>query len=228
MLALLGSGEYLPAIDPIDSYLINQLPDPPRVVCLATAAGQEGPASYNNWLQKGVDHFTRLGAQVTPLPVIDIDSAHNHDYATIIRQANFVYLSGGHPGYLATTLAQSPVWDAILSVHHAGGVVAGCSAGAMIMGTQIWGPGGQSAGFGLLPNTVIIPHFNEFPAMLARIMRLFQRSSLTMIGIDGYTALLVANGRYHTLGRHHVTIFNQTGSHKHPAGPIPANLFPSP
>ena len=43
MLALVGSGEYLPGVDPIDRYLLSQLKDPPRVVCLPTAAGTEGP-----------------------------------------------------------------------------------------------------------------------------------------------------------------------------------------
>ena len=42
MLALVGSGEYLPPMDPVDRILLSRLPGPPRVVCLPTAAGTEG------------------------------------------------------------------------------------------------------------------------------------------------------------------------------------------
>ena len=42
MLALVGSGEYLPRMEPVDRRLLASLPDAPRVVCLPTAAGTEG------------------------------------------------------------------------------------------------------------------------------------------------------------------------------------------
>ena len=39
MLALVGSGEYLPTIAPLDCALIRRLAAPVRMVCLPTAAG---------------------------------------------------------------------------------------------------------------------------------------------------------------------------------------------
>jgi len=41
MLALVGSGEYLPTMEPVDRQLIARLDAAPSVVCLPTAAGQE-------------------------------------------------------------------------------------------------------------------------------------------------------------------------------------------
>jgi cyanophycinase len=175
-------------------------------------------------MQKGVDHFTRLGVAVTAVPVTNHDTAQNHAFASTIRQANFVYLSGGNPGYLHESLDNTPVWDAILSVHQRGGVVAGCSAGAMIMGERIAGPGGNRAGFNLLPGAIIMPHFDEFPGMVSRIMRMLTDRSLTMIGIDGRTALVVENGRFEVLGQKQVTFFTKNGTQKFSQGILPAGL----
>lgn len=225
MFVLVGSGEYLPTVDQIDQTLLSRLSAPGRVVCLPTAAGREGEAMVNSWMDRGVAHFTRLGAQATAVPVIDAVTAQNESYAATIRAANFVYLSGGHPGYLAETLSDTAVWQAILDVHQQGGIVAGCSAGAMIMGERIAGPGGNRDGFGLLPGTIIMPHFDEIPGMLSRVVRLFSDHSLTMVGIDGQTALVVNNGQYEVLGRKQVTVFGSQGTNKYRAGPLPAELF---
>ena len=77
MLALVGSGEYLPPIAPLDRALINRLAAPVRVVCLPTAAGTEGPERIAYWSRLGVKHFSGLGVQVQALPVIDRASARS-------------------------------------------------------------------------------------------------------------------------------------------------------
>ena len=116
MLALVGSGEYLPAMEPVDLYLISKLRKPPRVACLPTAAGKEGPERIAYWSRLGVDHYTRLGVCVESLPVIDRASANDKGLADAIAAANLVYLSGGKPDYLYRTLEGSLAWEAILSV----------------------------------------------------------------------------------------------------------------
>ncbi len=49
LIALVGSGEYLPVMEDVDRYLLDSLNlngRKPRVVCLPTAAGRKGtPAS---------------------------------------------------------------------------------------------------------------------------------------------------------------------------------------
>ena len=71
MLALVGSGEYLPAMEAVDRTLLDRLPEAPRVVCLPTAAGTEGPERIAYWSRLGVEHFTRLDAQAEAVPVVD-------------------------------------------------------------------------------------------------------------------------------------------------------------
>ena len=79
LIALLGSGEYLPVMDDVDRHLLANCGASgrkPRVVCLPTAAGREGDASVSRWSNMGIDHFTRLGADVQAVPVIDDLGVH--------------------------------------------------------------------------------------------------------------------------------------------------------
>ena len=48
LIALVGAGEYLPVMEDVDRYLLSSVNSKmPRVVCLPTAAGQEGDDSVN-------------------------------------------------------------------------------------------------------------------------------------------------------------------------------------
>ena len=68
LIALVGAGEYLPVMDDIDRYLLASIQTDgrtPRVICLPTAAGQEGDESVGRWSQMGEKHFQALGAKVS-------------------------------------------------------------------------------------------------------------------------------------------------------------------
>ncbi len=222
MLALVGSGEYLPPMEPVDRELFGRLPGTPRVVCLPTAAGTEGAERIAYWSRLGVEHFTRLGVQVQAVPVVDRDTAHDPALVAAISGANFVYLSGGKPDYLYQTLAGTLAWDAILTVLAGGGLLAGCSAGAMILGEKFFGFPGWKPGFNFLPGATVIPHFDEIPEALLKSMRLLTGKGLTVLGIDGYTALLRTGARYEVVGRGGVTLWNRTGKTRYLSGPLPA------
>jgi cyanophycinase len=225
MLSLTGSGEYLPRMEEVDRELIRRLPEPARVVCLPTAAGTEGPQRIGYWSKLGVDHFSRLGAQVEALPVIDRTSANDPGLAAAISKASFVYLSGGKPNYLYDTLAGSRAWEAIRAVLEQGGVLAGCSAGAMIMGEKFYGFPGLKNGFNFLPGATVVPHFDEVSQAWLQPIRLAVGNKLTLLGIDGYTALVQSesNGevKYDVLGFGGVTIWNGKGKTRYTKGPMP-------
>jgi cyanophycinase len=225
MLALVGSGEYLPAMENVDCYLISKLRKPPRVVCLPTAAGREGSARIAYWSRLGVDHFTRLGVRVESLPVIDRESANDVLLAETIAAANFVYLSGGKPDYLYDTLKGSLSWKAIQSVLADGGILAGCSAGAMIMGQKFYGFPGLKPGFNFLPGVTVIPHYDEIPERMIKPVRLLTSNSLTMIGIEGNTALVTCGEQYEVAGSGGITVWNRLGKTRYTRGPLPAAIF---
>jgi cyanophycinase len=214
-LALVGSGEYLPPMERVDRYLIGCLNSEPSIVCLPTAAGTEGPERVRYWSELGVSHFNRLGVNVKALPIIDRVSADDETLIQPIREANFVYLSGGKPDYLYKTFNGSLAWKAIQEVLSNGGVLAGCSAGAMIMGESIPSfPGSQKA-FGLLPGTVIAPHFDEIPAWLLSSIRLLAGRRLTLVGVEGNTALVVRDGLYDVVGTGGVTLWKGNRRHRY-------------
>ena len=224
MLALVGSGEYLPGMDLVDEELLRRLPEPARVVCLPTAAGTEGDEIINSWANKGVAHFRRLGAEVEALPVVDRATAQDQTFAQRIASANFVYLSGGKPAYLYQSLVETPVWSAIVSVHQRGGIVAGCSAGAMIMGEKIMGLPKMSVGLALLPRSLIVPHFDEFPGILSRIIHLLTGTELTLFGVDGYTALVTDGQQFDVLGTGGVTVWHHRQHQRYTPGLIPDRI----
>jgi len=222
-------------MEAVDRRLFEMLAAPPCVVCLPTAAGQEGPGRVAYWSQLGRAHFTRLGVQVQALPDIDRASACDERWADCIRQANFIYLSGGKPAYLHTTLAETPVWRAILAVERAGGVLAGCSAGAMILGDRLPGFLHWQAAFGLLPGAVIIPHYDELSPAFRRLVEKALPKGRFLVGIEGDTALVVEPDRHIALGQRGVTIYSP-GGHQQYGGrsrytdgqaiPWPAGVLP--
>lgn len=221
MLALVGSGEYLPSMEKVDRELASRLPEPPRVVCLPTAAGTEGIERIRYWSHLGVEHFTRLGFSVKALPIVDRPSANEPALAKEISQANFVYLSGGRPDYLYNTLKDSLSWEAIRAVLAKGGLLAGCSAGAMILGDKFFGFPGWKTGFNFLPGVTVIPHFDEIPEFMLKPVRRLISNRLTVVGIEANTALVVENGHYTVLGSGGVTVWNAAVKIRYTPGEAP-------
>ncbi len=221
MLALVGSGEYLEGMQAVDRQLLGRLVQPARVACLPTAAGQERSERILYWSRLGVEHFTGLGAQVQALPVIDRRSANEPHWAEEISRSNFVYLSGGTPAYLHHTLQDSLVWSAIQDVLAKGGILAGCSAGAMVLGEIYFGFPGWKPGFNLLPGATIIPHFEEIPAVMLKPARLLAGRKVTILGIEGSTALVLDGQQAEVLGRGGVTVWNGSGRQRYTAGQAP-------
>lgn len=218
--ALVGSGEYLPGMDPVDRTLLGRLSGTPRVAVLPTASAPDGLGVPERWTKMGVEHFTRLGAEVEPVMLLDREDAENPAIAEQIATANFVYFSGGKPRYLLETLQGTAAWRAVMRIYEAGGVVAGCSAGAMVMGgsifeiPQIWH---TRPALGLVPGIIVIPHFDEWPSRFAVVTSNVQRGT-TIVGIDGMTALVQADGQHTVLGRGGVTVFTEKSKMRYTAG----------
>ncbi|HEV2235498.1 MAG TPA: Type 1 glutamine amidotransferase-like domain-containing protein [Ktedonobacterales bacterium] len=205
--ALVGAGEFLPAIGQVDAMLLARLPAAPRVVILPTASAPDGRPIFDRWAQRGVEHFTNLGATAEALPLLTRADAELPALAGRIAAAHLIYLSGGTPRYLVETLQNTAAWRAITSAHAAGAVVMGCSAGAMALaGTVIDFPHGwaTSPALGLVPGLVVVPHFDEIPHLLAGLAGRF--GGETVVGIDGSTALVGTAGAWQTLGIGTVTV----------------------
>lgn len=214
-LALAGSGEFLPGMASVDSILLHELAPPRRVVIVPTASAPDGPGVPERWGRMGVDHFTILGAKAETVLALTRADAESADLAARIAAANFIYLSGGKPHYLVDTLRDTACWRAIVSVFAAGGVVAGCSAGAMALAgvmvgfprmadfPRVWS---TVPGLGLARDLAVIPHFDEMPGLLAGPMRWAMRG-ITVVGIPGSTCLVGRPGRWRAMGMGKVAVF---------------------
>ncbi len=116
----------------------------------------------------------------------------------------------------------SLVWQAILAVLARGGLLAGCSAGAMILGERFFAFPGWKHGFAFLRGATIIPHFDEIPQSMLRPMRQVAGKDLTILGIEGNTALVQTMAGYEVLGSGGVTVWNGGGKTRYTAGPLPS------
>ena len=230
LIALVGSGEYLPVVDEIDRFLLAHCGadgHTPRVACLPTAAGQEGEQSWGRWMRMGEEHFRRLGAEVSALPVIDRASANDPAHASILEAADLIYFSGGNPLYLFETLNGSRCWEAAQKAWERGAVYAGCSAGAMILGQEI--PNFRAAAltnvraFGLLPVRMIFPHFDRWKVVRGAILNPLRRrlgADDYALGVDEETALVGRPGvsEWTVLGRQTVSVITKAGVRVYKSG----------
>ena len=219
-LALVGSGEFLPPIEPLDRALLERVQGTPRVVVLPTASAPDGPGVPERWASMGVAHFTRLGASVESVALLTREEAQSSALASRVAEANFVYFSGGKPRYLVETLRETACWQAIRDVFQSGGVVAGCSAGAMaLVGRLVNFPDlwHTSAALGLGPNVVVIPHFDELPKWLAGAPRRLGGRT-TVVGVEGSTGLVGAGLDWEVIGLKAVTVFAHGTSSRYAAG----------
>ncbi len=224
LIALVGSGEYLPVMEDVDRYLLKSLNITgckPRVVCLPTAAGREGDRRIDHWSSMGVEHFEKLGAEVVALPIIDRDAANNEQFESVLEHADMIYFSGGDPGYLYQTMRDTCAWKAAQRAWQRGAVYAGCSAGAMILAKRMpsFRLSGTQAGFGIVPAEYIVPHFNAIPGILKPMLFALQKqlkNGQRLIGIDEDTALVGSlGGEWKVMGKSNVHIYTLGGSAKH-------------
>ncbi len=203
-LALVGSGEYLPEMAALDGELLAGRPA--RFVQLATAAVPDGPAVVARWHALGRTQAERLGVRATILPVATRADARDPEIVAAVAGAGLIYLSGGHPGFLADTLRATPLWAAIVAAWRAGAALAGCSAGAMALAARV--PAvrtpAETAGLALLPHLRVIPHYDAFaarrPELVARL-RTGDEPGVTVVGIDELTALVGGPEHFRVEGR---------------------------
>ncbi|TMC46476.1 MAG: hypothetical protein E6J20_21025 [Chloroflexi bacterium] len=218
-IALVGSGEFLDGMVPVDRELLRGRT--PRAVHLPTAAAQEGDASIGRWVRMGQRHFRRLGVPCTPLLVLERADADDPVVAAEILGAGLVYLSGGDPGYLASTLQDTRAGEAIVRAWEGGAAVAGCSAGAMALVERVPDVRRPEVpvvpGLGLVHGMAVIPHFDRFkewrPNALTGILEMVG-PGVRVVGIDEDTALIGGDAGWTVWGRQRAWLISPDGSRR--------------
>ncbi len=231
-LALVGSGEYTPAMDVVDRHLLEQCAGR-TVLLIATACAPEGLDVMERWEQMGSAHFARLGVDASPLRIRDADDANRPEIAARIAEADFVWFSGGRAGYLAQAFHETAAWRALANANARGAVVAGASGGLGVLNPHLAGlptgqaglpASGQSAEGSALPNGLglaapirAMAHFDRMEARrpdMVDQMRSRLVPGQVLIGVDEDTGCIWTSGAWVAMGRARVNVFGPHGERK--------------
>lgn len=178
------------------------------ICILPTAAAADN--NHQRAGRNGVRWFQSLGAKnAFTVDVIDSKSANDDSLAASIRNSRLIYLLGGFPRYLGETLANSICWQAALSAYADGAVIAGSSAGAMVLCEHYYDPYEKKLlnGLSLIPNACVLPHHNNFGKAWAKHLAETLPNS-TLIGIDEQTGMLRdEKGEWQVYGAGEVTLY---------------------
>lgn len=182
------------------------------VCIIPTAAAPDN--NHKRAGSNGVRWFQSLGAKkVFSVDVIDSTTANDESLAASIRTSRLIYLLGGFPRFLGETLANSGCWQAALAAYQQGAVIAGSSAGAMVLCGHYYDPYEKKLlpGLGLIPNSCVLPHHDNFGKSWAKQLAEMLPDSI-LIGIDERTGMVNdMNGGWQVYGAGEVTLY-RTGS----------------
>jgi cyanophycinase len=229
--ALVGAGEFLPAMGEFDQgLLVATGRSRPRVAILATASFPDGEEVDQRRLAMGVEHFGRLGAEVEPVLVRERGGADDGATAQAVGEADLIYLSGSRPGYLLGALEDTVLGRSLVEAHARGAIVVGCSAGAMVLadrqfdyrfrGRPIPWPLRWRRSLGFIPGVAVIPHYDVWPEPLSALVVLQAPRGSTIFGIDEDTAVVGRDGSFQVHGRARVTVWRGRHRERFRAGEV--------
>ena len=210
-IALVGGDEFRPGCEDMDREIMRASGKDPatntvKVVVVPTAA-VTGPAKAAN---DGATHFGALGGDSSRLMLLERGHAEDPAFFSPASLADVVYFTGGSPDYLLETVRESPFLSALLASVEAGTVLAGSSAGAMVMGSMMRGPssGGWASGLGLAPGVAVLPHHEgSDPDRVASELASTVSAGLKVLGIDARTGCFGSPGHWAVLGLGRVVLY---------------------
>ena len=203
-LALIGGGEWL-GDDAIDKRLLELGGD--HVLVLPTAAAYENPDAA---VATATRRYETLGATVDGCMVLSRSDAESQVFADAVREARFIYLSGGSPLHLRVTLKDSLVFDAIRFAWHNGALVAGSSAGAMALTDPMIDPrgGAFTVGLGLVSDVAVMPHYRaERNVQLERTLSLADSSCAVVALGEATGVIMLSDGTWEIAGSGPAEVF---------------------
>lgn len=218
LIALVGGDEFRRYCVDMDLELLAATSkEQARVVVLPTAA-VNGPVKAAH---DGVTHFSALGGNGQPLMILDREQANDQELVKRLSGADIIYFTGGNPNHLLETLQDSQLLSAILEAVDGGAIVAGSSAGAMVMGSVMRRPRADEwiPGLEIAKGICVLPHHERSnPEQVAEQIHDRLSESLTILGIDAQTACVGNSGNWRVTGNGRVTVYRQGGWQQRQAG----------
>ena len=215
-MALVGSGEFLDVMEPVDARLLEGRPR--RAVIVPTAAAREGEERVSYWLELGRRHYEAMGVEPVGLDVRTRRDADDPATAALGRgRGPRVPVGGRPPPPVRHTARPARCGLAIVAAWREGAALAGCSAGAMALTSgapdDLLPTGGASRrapehprlanGLGLIGGLAVIPHFDQMERLRPGALEWFaswQPEGTSLVGIEEQTALVAEGGRWQVQG----------------------------
>ena len=206
-IALVGGDEFRSGCEEMDRLILRETPSQPaRVLIVPTAATPENPQAA---ARNGVRYFMRLGANASDLMVLDSDHANDEALVGTVLGTSVIYFTGGSPSYLLSVLERSKFLHGLKVALEKGAILAGSSAGAMVMGSLMRSPSqGWGQGLGIVEGVAILPHHERSdPDRVARELTGAVPKDLKVLGIDGKTCCFGSRDDWRVLGQGKVTLY---------------------
>ncbi len=231
-IVLAGGAEFSGRMRDLDLRALDQAGGLGTVVQIITAAA----APDNNQDRagaRGVDWFRSLGAiDVVCRGIVDPATADDPREAESLLRADLIYLLGGFPAHLAETLQHSISWRAAVRACNSGAVIAGSSAGAMVLGELFYDPAASKLrpGLGLIGSTLVIPHHERSSSSWAPRLESLAPDSL-LLGLDESTGIIddTDTGGWTVYGEGEAVVYLEGQLQRFSSGGvIPFDLLPPP
>lgn len=186
---------------------------------LATIASHE-PEGY---LERYQEAFAGLGVKsVEELYIADRTDAAQAEKLKVLEGVQAIFFSGGDQLRITSQIGDTPIFDRVHEIYSSGGIIAGTSAGASVIGEAMLVKGKSDSSFrlgdlhmapglGLVPDVIIDQHF----AQRGRIGRLLgavaHNPRVLGIGIDEDTAIVVEGESFRVIGSGAVYVIDGAG-----------------
>jgi cyanophycinase len=176
----------------------------PSVLVVPTAAAFENPSLAAS---NGIEYFAGLGADVSALMVVQRTQADAAELLSPIDSADLIYFTGGNPSHLLDVLAESLLLQKLREALERGAVLAGSSAGAMVLGSWMRFRRWREA-LGVVPGVAVLPHHERSdPDAVSKELAKSAPPELTAMGIDAMTCCLGGPKGWKALGAGSVTVY---------------------
>jgi cyanophycinase len=197
-----------------------------RVVFIPTAAPfliSKRGIIWNPDREPNREPFVRELTERFGVPTVDVlhtrsrGTANTEAFAATLRQADAVWISGGYTGLLASVYLDTLVMDELRNLVRRGGILAGESAGAIILGSYVVRGNpekpvlmaeGRDRGFGFLQNIAINPHLTRWQRENELLTVVDRYPHLLGLGVDDDTALVIRGGIAEVVGSGRVAVYD--------------------
>ncbi len=214
ILSLAGGQEFQKGNESLDRYLLQQAGG---FAAPVVVVAMDRPDRAAISVKTGQKWLTELGAtQVEGLAL----SGDNLVTGPELAAARLIYLTDGDLNLYLASLANRQLWEVIRQAFGDGAILAASGAGAMILMETVYQPAndGVYAGAGLLPGSILIPHFNNVGRQWATRIGPQLPPDSRLIGLDEKVAMVGQELAWQVYGRGWVTLYQQGQPSKYQGG----------